>query len=233
MKQRSPFELNLIKNLLLKLGFYAESVNFVTELYIDCFLHANCAHVEGRSVKFSTCFLSGDGRAAQSTLWGPCVEAGSQTPCSHPSFYMTADKADVNFVWTAWEQIFGGFFPHFKGSSHHVSQVFSMFYLALLLAYFIHTYGSKEPFMICFTMPFLCALENKLRIQFMTRFTLTTQSQNMLSWKGPQRPLAQLWALQRMGNIWCELTYIQLQPHNLDYSKKKLISVYGSQIIKG
>lgn len=41
-----------------------------------------------------------------------------------PSFYVTADQAGVNPAWTAWQQIFGGLFPHFKGSFHHVSQVF-------------------------------------------------------------------------------------------------------------
>lgn len=167
-------------------------------------------------------------------LWAPCeghvLRLAARPPTHTPSFTRQQTSLMSVPVWTAWEQIPGGFFPHFKGSSHHVSQAFSIIYLSLLLTYFIHTQGSKEPFMICFTMSFLCALENELRIQFMTRFTLTTQSQNMLSWKGLQGSLVQLWALQRMGNIWCDLTYSQLQPHNLGYSKQKLVSVYCSQI---
>lgn len=93
---KQPMWTQFNENLLLKYGFYAESVNFVMELYTDCFLHANCTYVEARSAKFSTCFLSGEGRAALSTLWGPCVEAGSQTPHSYPFFYTTADKPDVS-----------------------------------------------------------------------------------------------------------------------------------------
>lgn len=202
----------------MKYGFYAESVNFVTELYIDCFLHANCAHVEGRGVKFSTCFLSGVGGAALGTLWGPCVKAGSQTLHSQPSFYRTADKADVNACLNSMGvNIWGFFFPLQRLLLPCESGIF--YYLSSSAPDLFYTQSSKETFMICFTMPFLHALKNKLRIQFLTRFTLTTQSQNMLSWKGPQGSLVQLWALQMMGNIWCDPTYTQLQPQNLGYSK--------------
>lgn len=193
-------------------GFYAESVNFVTELYSDCFLPPNWSHVEGRSVKFSTCSLSGESRAAQSTLWGPCVGAGSLTHLTL-SFYVTADQAGVNPAWTAWQQIIGGFFPHFKGSFHHVSQVF--YNLSSSAPNLFYSYPRlQRAFYDLFHNAFPTCLENKLRIQFMTRFTLTIQSQNMLSWKDRKDHSVQLWALQRMGNIWCDLTYSQLQPAN-------------------
>lgn len=166
-------------NLLFKNGFYKESVIFVIGLYMFYFPMRRPEMLDSGDA--SCLVMEEEQLRGASVPWGHVQRLAARAPSlfsDRKHSYPCCIKAGKSNMNACLARPLGQTFrdllqSHFKSSSHHVSQTFSLIYLAPNLLY-PHPRLQISSFISCFPVPFLYTSEHKLRIQSTSRCTLIT-----------------------------------------------------------